>query len=66
MNGTTYFDRLIASVERIANHAYYPGKEEALDQCIADIDDLMLAERITAEQRDALRAVLLGALSHAA
>jgi hypothetical protein len=66
MNGTTYFDRLVASAERIARHAHYPGKEQAVDQCIADIDDLVLAERITAEQRETLRAVLLGALSHAA
>jgi hypothetical protein len=66
MNGTTYFDRLVASAERIARHANYPGKEQAVGQCIADIDDLMLAERITAEQRETLRAVLLGALSHAA
>jgi len=66
MNGTSYFDRLVASAERIARHADYPGKQQAVDQCIEDIDDLAIAERITAEQREALRAVLLGALSHAA
>jgi hypothetical protein len=66
MNGTSYFDRLIASAERIARHADYPGKQQAVDQCIEDIDDLAVAERITAEQREALRAVLLDALSHAA
>ena len=62
MNGTTYFDRLIASAERIARHADYPGKEQAVGQCLEDIDDLAIAQRITAEQREALRAVLLGAL----
>jgi hypothetical protein len=66
MNGASYFDRLVASAERIARHADYPGKEEAVGQCIEDIDDLAIAERITAEQREMLRAVLLGALSHAA
>ena len=66
MNGTSYFDRLVASAERIARHADYPGKEQAVGQCIEDIDDLAIAERITAEQREMLRAVLLGALSHAA
>ena len=66
MNGTSYFDRLVASAERIARHADYPGKEQAVGQCIEDIDDLAIAERITAEQRETLRAVLLGALSHAA
>jgi hypothetical protein len=66
MNGASYFERLVASVERIARHANYPGKDQAVGQCIDDIDDLVLAERITAEQRETLRAVLLGALSHAA
>jgi hypothetical protein len=66
MNGTSYFDRLVASAERIARHAHYPGKDEALGQCLADIDDLVLARRINAEERETLRAVLLGAFSHAA
>jgi hypothetical protein len=66
MTGTTYFDRLIASAERIARHAEYPGKQQALGQCLEDIDDLAIAERITNEQRELLRSVLLGALSHAA
>jgi hypothetical protein len=66
MNGISYFERLIASVERIARHADYPGKDQAVGQCLEDIDDLVLAQRITAEQRERLRAVLVGALSHAA
>jgi hypothetical protein len=66
MNGTSYFDRLVASAERIARHADYPGKEEAVGQCIEDIDDLAISDQITAEQREILRALLLGALSHAA
>jgi hypothetical protein len=66
MNGTSYFERLIASVERIARHADYPGKDQAVGQCIEDIDDLAIAERITPEERARLREVLLGAMSHAA
>jgi hypothetical protein len=66
MNGTSYFDRLVSTAERIARHADYPGKEQAVGQCLEDIDDLAIAERITAEQRETLRTVLLGALSHAA
>jgi hypothetical protein len=66
MNGTSYFERLIASAERIARHADYPGKEQAVGLCLEDIDDLAIAERITAEEREALRTVLLGAMSHAA
>ena len=52
MNGTPYFDRLVASAERIARHDDYPGKQQAVDQCIEDIDDLAIAQRITAEQRE--------------
>jgi hypothetical protein len=66
MNGTTYFDRLIASAERIARHAGYPGKDQAVEQCLADIDDLLGAGRITESQGERLRDVLRGALSHAA
>ena len=63
MNGTPYFDRLFASAERIARHADYPGKEQAVGQCLKDIDDLAIAERITAEQRETLRSVLLGSVT---
>jgi hypothetical protein len=66
MNSNSYFERLVASAERIARHAYYPGKEQAVGQCLEDIEDLMLTGRITTEQRDVLREVLQGALSHSA
>lgn len=60
MNSSVYFERLVASVERIARHAYYPGIEEAITQCLLDVDDLMGSGRITNEQREALRFLLLG------
>ncbi len=60
MDRASYFDRLTASAERIANHAAYPGKAEAVRQCLDDLDDLVLAGRITAAQREALRAILRG------
>ena len=66
MDNISYFERLVASAERIARHADYPGKEQAMELCLEDIEDLTLAGRITAEQRIVLRGVLLGALSHAA
>ncbi len=61
-----YFQRLVASAERIASHADFPGKGEAVDQCIEDIGDLMLCGRITADQHDVLRRVLMGNCSNAA
>ena len=60
MISSDYFERLVTSVERIARHAYYPGIDEAIEQCLEDIDELMHAGRITAEEREALRLVLLG------
>ena len=60
MISSNYFERLVTSVERIARHAYYPGIDEAIEQCLEDIDELMHAGRITAEEREALRVVLLG------
>jgi hypothetical protein len=53
-------------VSRIAGHAHFPGKDEAVDQCLEDIEGLMFEGRITAEQRDVLREILQGSFSHAA
>ncbi len=66
MQDASYFSRLVASVTRIAGHAYFPGKGEAVDQCFEDIESLLIDGRITAEQRDVLREVLEGSFSHAA
>ncbi len=60
MISSEYYERLVTSVERIARHAYYPGIDEAIEQCLEDIDELMHEGRITAEEREALRFVLLG------
>jgi predicted DNA-binding protein len=60
MISSEYFERLVTSVERIARHTYYPGIDEAIEQCLEDIDELMHAGRITAEEREALRLILLG------
>jgi hypothetical protein len=60
MISSEYFERLVTSVERIARHTYYPGIDEAIEQCLEDIDELMHVGRITAEEREALRIVLLG------
>jgi hypothetical protein len=66
MNSLSYFERLVASVERIARHAYYPGIEQSINQCLEDIDELMHEDCITPEQREALRFVLLGMTLNAA
>lgn len=66
MHAASYFSRLVASVTRIAGHAYFPGKDESVDQCLEDIESLAIAGQITAEQRDVLREILHGSFSHAA
>jgi hypothetical protein len=66
MENLSYYERLVSSVERIARHAYYPGKEQVVDQCLEDVEDLSVAGCITPEQREALRLVLLGVTLRAA
>ncbi len=66
MEDPTYFERLSANVARLVRHPYFPDKQQAVDLCLEDIDDLSLAGRITAEQAGALRATLLAALVRAA
>ena len=57
----SYFERLVASAERIARHAAYPGKQQAVDHCVEDVEDLIASERITAEQGEILLNILSGA-----
>ncbi len=60
MNNPVSFDRLVASVEKIARHSYYPGIDQAINLCLEDIDELWSSGQITSEQREALRFVLVG------
>ena len=62
----SYFERLLATVERVAHHAYFPGKQETVNLYLEDIQGLSLDGLITAEQEDVLRDVLLGTSSLAA
>lgn len=59
MNTAINYEQLTESVTRIARHAYYPGKEETLERCLEEIHDLESAGRITTEQQNALRELLL-------
>ncbi|MFO0890662.1 MAG: hypothetical protein U0790_16150 [Isosphaeraceae bacterium] len=60
MSSPTYFDRLRGSVTRIARHAYFPGKEDAVEQCLEEIEQLRDAERITRDEFSMLREILAG------
>jgi hypothetical protein len=50
MDDATYFERLAATVARIAHHPHFSAKPHAVELCLQDIGDLSLAGRITAEQ----------------
>jgi hypothetical protein len=60
MEHSAYFDRLQATVERIARHSYYPGIEQTLDHLLEDLDALRESGMINPAQHDALRLILLG------
>ncbi len=52
--------RVDECVGRMARGAIRPVAGEALDRCLEDVDALRVQERITPEQREALRLILLG------
>jgi len=64
-NCRSRFDRLVASIRRIAQ-VPAPGFDQNLSQCLEDIDALRSSDRITAEQREALRFLVLGVSLHTA
>ena len=60
MDNAAYFQKLIGTVTRIARHSFYPGKEEAVELCLEEIEELRDSGRIDAEQLARLRELLLG------
>ena len=60
MDKASYFEKLVESLSRIASHSYYPGKEDAVEQCLEEVEEIRLSGQITAEQSAALRDLLLG------
>lgn len=65
MGSTSLFERLVESATMVARHAFFPGKGLAIERCLEDVEELTLSGRITVEQRDVLREVLLGSFSPA-
>ena len=53
------FERLEHAVTIIAKHADYPGKPEAVSECLDDIEDRWDHGLLTLEQRFGLLALLL-------
>ena len=60
MDKASYFEKLVGTLSRIASHSYYPGKEDAVEQCLEEVEEIRLSGQITAEQSAILRDLLLG------
>ena len=60
MDNASYFEKLVGSLSRIASHSYYPGKEDAVEQCLEELEEIRLSGKISAEQSATLRDILLG------
>ncbi len=59
MNARSYFERLLETAELIARHADYPGKHRVVEQCREEVADLADAGRITPDQVEVLRDILV-------
>ena len=60
MDKASYFEKLVESLSRIASHSYYPGKEDVIERCLEEVEEIRLSGKITTEQSVALRDLLLG------
>jgi hypothetical protein len=52
------FQRLERAVNLIARHPFYPGKQEALDDCLEDLEERFRAGSLTYDQKTTLIALL--------
>ncbi len=57
----SYFERLVGVAEQIARHASFPDHQEAVQQCLEEVGDLIATGRITPGQGLILEGILLGA-----
>jgi hypothetical protein len=55
-----YFERLLGVARRIVGHASFPGKHEAVQQCLEEVGDLIATGTITADQGAVLAHLLSG------
>ena len=54
------FEGLVRAVGVIARHPDFPGKRDALDECVGDIEERSREGRLTPAQRAELLGILLG------
>jgi hypothetical protein len=61
MNESPLFRSLFTTVEQIALNPPLPGNRKAISRCMQCIDDFYYEARITAEQWEALKTLLIDA-----
>jgi hypothetical protein len=66
MDALADFVRLVETVGLIARHPDYPGKRRVVEDCRAEVDGLVNAGRISAEQGQTLLDILADACHPAA
>jgi hypothetical protein len=52
------YQRLERAVTLIARHPFYPGKQEALDDCVLDLEERSREGSLTPDQKSKLIALL--------
>lgn len=61
MGSPSNFQNLVDVAQMIAHNPPLPGNKKALCRCMQCVDDLYYQSRITAEQWETLKNILMGA-----
>ena len=60
MSDSHYFERLLESAGMIARHADFPGKQQVVERCREEVEDLTSSGVISSAQGETLQEILLG------
>ncbi len=60
MSDSHYFERLLDSAGMIARYADFPGKQQVVERCREEVEDLARSGMITSDQGETLQEILLG------
>ncbi len=60
MSDSHYFERLLDSAGMIARHADFPGKQQVVERCREEVEDLTSSGVISSAQGETLQEILLG------
>lgn len=59
MSETQVFQRLERAIGLIAGHPFYPGKQEALEDCLDDLEERYRQGTLTEDEKTRLVAILV-------